>query len=395
MIRTGYPRTPTVFCPMQTFYVKTKVCSGEGAMDILESFHGRNAVIFTDTFMVKSGVAARVAEKLSGCANVRVFDEIKPDPPIELVASGLRFLLEANADLVVALGGGSSIDAAKATILMAKRSGAKDGISLIAIPTTSGTGSEVTSFAVITDREKGVKYPLVDEELLPDYAIMDPALVVSAPPRITADTGFDVITHALEAYISVGANDYSDALAEKALELAFAYLPRAYADGADLVAREKMHTASCLAGMAFNAVSLGINHGIAHQLGARFHIPHGRANAMLLPHVVRFNANLSANFGAKEETAASLRIAHIARRIGLSGDDTNALVLALIRHLFYLLKMTETPVTLADAGVSKEAYEAARSAMIDAALKDACTATNPRPVTSDDVAEILAGLAKW
>lgn len=395
MIRTGYPRTPTVFCPMQTFYVKTKVCSGEGAMDILESFHGRNAVIFTDTFMVKSGVAARVAEKLSGCANVRVFDEIKPDPPIELVASGLRFLLEANADLVVALGGGSSIDAAKATILMAKRSGAKDGISLIAIPTTSGTGSEVTSFAVITDREKGVKYPLVDEELLPDYAIMDPALVVSAPPRITADTGFDVITHALEAYISVGANDYSDALAEKALELAFAYLPRAYADGADLVAREKMHTASCLAGMAFNAVSLGINHGIAHQLGARFHIPHGRANAMLLPHVVRFNANLSANFGAKEETAASLRIAHIARRIGLSGDDTNALVLALIRHLFYLLKMTETPVTLADAGVSKEAYEAARSAMIDAALKDACTATNPRPVTSDDIAEILAGLAKW
>ncbi|MBO5648520.1 MAG: iron-containing alcohol dehydrogenase [Clostridia bacterium] len=380
---------------MQTFYVKTKVCSGEGAMDILESFHGRNAVIFTDTFMVKSGVAARVAEKLSGCANVRVFDEIKSDPPIELVASGLRFLLEANADLVVALGGGSSIDAAKATILMAKRSGAKDGISLIAIPTTSGTGSEVTSFAVITDREKGVKYPLVDEELLPDYAIMDPALVVSAPPRITADTGFDVITHALEAYISVGANDYSDALAEKALELAFAYLPRAYADGADLVAREKMHTASCLAGMAFNAVSLGINHGIAHQLGARFHIPHGRANAMLLPHVVRFNANLSANFGAKEETAASLRIAHIARRIGLSGDDTNALVLALIRHLFYLLKMTETPVTLADAGVSKEAYEAARSAMIDAALKDACTATNPRPVTSDDVAEILAGLAKW
>ncbi len=395
MIRTGYPRTPTVFCPMQTFYVKTKVCSGEGAMDILGSFHGRNAVIFTDTFMVKSGVAARVAEKLSGCANVRVFDEIKPDPPIELVASGLRFLLEANADLVVALGGGSSIDAAKATILMAKHSGAKDGISLIAIPTTSGTGSEVTSFAVITDREKGVKYPLVDEELLPDYAIMDPALVVSAPPRITADTGFDVITHALEAYISVGANDYSDALAEKALELAFAYLPRAYADGADLVAREKMHTASCLAGMAFNAVSLGINHGIAHQLGARFHIPHGRANAMLLPHVVRFNANLSANFGAKEETAASLRIAHIARSIGLSGDDTNALVLALIRHLFYLLKMTETPVTLADAGVSKEAYEAARSAMIDAALKDACTATNPRPVTSDDVAEILAGLAKW
>ena len=156
------------FFPMQTFYVKPKVCSGDGAMDILSNFHGKNAVIFTDAFMVKSGAAARVAEKLSNCADVRIFDAIKPDPPIELVADGLKFLLDANADLVVALGGGSSIDAAKATILMAKRSGAKDGISLIAIPTTSGTGSEVTSFAVITDREKGVKYPLVDEALLPD-----------------------------------------------------------------------------------------------------------------------------------------------------------------------------------------------------------------------------------
>lgn len=383
------------FFPMQTFYVKPKVCSGDGAMDILSNFHGKNAVIFTDAFMVKSGAAARVAEKLSNCADVRIFDAIKPDPPIELVADGLKFLLDANADLVVALGGGSSIDAAKATILMAKRSGAKDGISLIAIPTTSGTGSEVTSFAVITDREKGVKYPLVDEALLPDYAIMDPSLVVSAPPRITADTGFDVITHALEAYVSVGANDYSDALAEKALELAFQYLPKAYANGQDLEAREKMHTASCLAGMAFNAVSLGINHGIAHQLGARFHIPHGRANAMLLPHVVRFNANLDANFGAKQETTASLRYAHIARRIGLSGDDTNALVLALVRHLFYMLKMTETPATLNDAGVTKDAYEAVKEAMIEAALKDACTATNPRPVTHDDVAAILSGLARW
>ena len=383
------------FFPMQTFYVKPKVCSGDGAMDILSNFHGKNAVIFTDAFMVKSGAAARVAEKLSNCADVRIFDAIKPDPPIELVADGLKFLLDANADLVVALGGGSSIDAAKATILMAKRSGAKDGISLIAIPTTSGTGSEVTSFAVITDREKGVKYPLVDEALLPDYAIMDPSLVVSAPPRITADTGFDVITHALVAYVSVGANDYSDALAEKALELAFQYLPKAYANGQDLEAREKMHTASCLAGMAFNAVSLGINHGIAHQLGARFHIPHGRANAMLLPHVVRFNANLDANFGAKQDTTASLRYAHLARRIGLSGADTNALVLALIRHMFYMLKMTETPATLKDAGVTKEAYESVKAAMIDAALKDACTATNPRPLDEDDVASILAGLAKW
>ncbi|MBQ8577075.1 MAG: iron-containing alcohol dehydrogenase [Clostridia bacterium] len=379
---------------MQKFYIKTKVCSGNDAMDVLGTFSG-NAVIFTDAFMVKSGAADRIAKFLSGCKSVKIFGEIKPDPPIELIADGMAFLLEADADVVVALGGGSSIDAAKATILMAKRSGAKDNISLVAIPTTSGTGSEVTSFAVITDRQKGVKYPLVDDDLLPDYAIMDPSLVVSAPPRITADTGFDVITHALEAYISTNANDYSDALAEKALELAFAYLPKAYTDGQDIEAREKMHTASCLAGMAFNAVSLGINHGIAHQLGARFHIPHGRANAMLLPHVVRYNADLCANFGAKTETKASLRIAHVARRIGLSGDDTNALVLALVRHLNYMLKMTETPMTLKDAGVTKEAYEEVKPLMIEAALKDACTATNPRPVTAEDVDAILSNLARW
>ncbi len=380
---------------MQTFQIKTKVAFGADAMQLLGSFTDVNAVIFTDAFMVKSGAADRIAGYLTGAKSVKVFGEIKPDPPIELIADGLAFLLDADADVVVALGGGSSIDAAKATILMAKRSGAKDDIRLIAIPTTSGTGSEVTSFAVITDKAKGIKYPLVDDELLPDLAILNPELVASAPARITADTGFDVITHALEAYISTGANDYSDALAEKALQLAFAYLPKAYADGEDLKARDKMHTASCLAGMAFNAVSLGINHGIAHQLGAKFHIPHGRANAMLLPHVMRFNADLGANFGAKEETAASKRIAKIAKMIGLSGDDTNALVLALCRHLFYMLKMTETPMTLADAGVTKEAYEAVKPAIIDAALKDACTATNPRVMTAEGVEEILSRLAIW
>ncbi len=380
---------------MQNFKVKTNVCFGEGALNVLSEQKG-NVVIFTDAFMVSSGAAENIKSKLGSADSVKIFGEIKPDPPIELIAAGLAFLIDAKADCVVALGGGSSIDAAKATILMAKRSGFKDQIKLIAIPTTSGTGSEVTSFAVITDKAKGIKYPLVDDELLPDIAILDPELVVSAPPRITADTGFDVITHAMEAYISTAANDYSDALAEKALKLAFEYLPRAYANGADIEARDKMHTASCLAGMAFNAVSLGVNHGIAHQLGAKFHIPHGRANAMLLPHVMRYNADLSANFGAKCETRASLRLANIAKMIGLSGGknplDTNSLVIALCDHLTYMLRMTGTPLTLADAGVSREAYEAQKPAIIEAALKDACTATNPRKMTPEGVEEILSKL---
>ena len=205
---------------------------------------------------------------------------------------------DKDCDIVVALGGGSSIDAAKAIVYMAKKIEEKQNpdnqkkIKLIALPTTSGTGSEVTQFAVVTDSKTGVKIPLIDESLMPDIAILDPELVKSAPPFITADTGLDVITHALEAYVSETASDCSDCLAEKAAELAFEFLPRAYRNGYDIKARDKMHRASCLAGMAFNLVNLGVNHGIAHALGAIFHIPHGRANALVLPYVIEFNAGI-------------------------------------------------------------------------------------------------------
>lgn len=380
---------------MNTFKLPTNVCFDENALDVLSQYKGVNAVVFTDPFMVKSGVAETIAAKLSACASVSIFGDVRPDPPIELIAQGLDFLVKADADVVVALGGGSSIDAAKAVILMAKRSGKKQDIKLVAIPTTSGTGSEVTQFAVITDKEAGVKYPLVHEDLQPDVAILDPALVASAPPSITADTGFDAITHALEAYISTAANEFSDALAEKALELAFEYLPHAVKNGNDLVARDKMHKASCLAGMSFNIVSLGVNHGIAHALGAKFHIPHGRANAILLPHVMRYNAELGDSFSKSDYGTAANKLATIAARLGIRSANVRVAVNALCDKIADMERECKIPATLKEAGVEKEAYEAQKEAIIQSALNDACTATNPRVMTHEGVEAILNCIAKY
>ncbi len=381
---------------MNTFRLPTNVCFDANALDKLKEYKNLNAVIFTDPFMVKSGVADRIAEKLSGCT-VSIFGDVRPDPPIELVVQGLDFLLKADADIVVALGGGSSIDAAKAVLLMAKRSGKKQDIKLIAIPTTSGTGSEVTMFSVITDKDAGVKYPLVHEELQPDVAILDPELVRTAPPSITADTGFDVITHALEAYISTSANEFSDALAEKALELAFEYLPKAYKDGNDIIARDKMHKASCLAGMSFNMVSLGVNHGIAHALGAKFHIPHGRANAMLLPHVMRFNADLPVGFVAdgNSYSEAAKKLSKIAGMLGIKSTNVKYAVNGLCDRIIAMEKACGIPATLADAKVAKEDYFAQKDSIIASALNDACTVTNPRKMTREGVEDILSFIAKY
>lgn len=380
---------------MNKFKIKTEVRFSDNAIDTLLEFSDVNAVIITDRFMVESGTAARISDKLTACRSVHIFSDVVPDPPIELIARGLSFLQKTQADIVVALGGGSSIDAAKSMVFLANRISEGRRLRLIAIPTTSGTGSEVTQFAVITDKSRGIKYPLVDEGLLPDLAILDPSLTLTVPPSVTADTGFDVITHALEAYISTMSNDASDALAEKALCIAFAYLPITYRDGSNLKAREKMHSASCLAGMSFNEVGLGINHAIAHALGAKFHIPHGRANAMLLPHVVAFNADLKGNFGAEHYSEAALRIAEISRKLNLPAQNIRMAITSFIDEIEYMLEQMQVPRTLGAAGVEKNAFEAQRDAVIEAALQDTCAKTNPRPATARDVGKLLDKIAVW
>ena len=372
---------------MNRFKIRTEVRFNINALDTLKEFKGKSAVIITDKFMVSSGVINKITDKMEGYKSIKVFDEVTPDPTTKLIANGLKFITENGGEIVIALGGGSSIDAAKAIVLMAERSG-MGNIKLIAIPTTSGTGSEVTKFAVVTDPDEGRKFPLVDEDLIPDLAILDPELVASVPPAVTADTGMDVITHAFEALVSLQNNDASDALAEKALMLSFKYLPFAYKHGEDLAAREKMHSASCLAGMAFNEVGLGINHSIAHALGAKFHIPHGRANALLLPHIIRYNAHLRACFG-NEPTDAAARYADISRKIGLPHDTVRIAVESLIEEIKHMMRRMEMPATLWEAGVTREQFSAEKNNIIASALEDACTPTNPRKANAEDIAMIL------
>ena len=375
---------------MQKFKISTEVCFGKDSLSALETIKAENAVIFTDAFLKKSGTADKIAGYMKNCTHISIYSDIKPDPPVELIANALDFLLKANADVVVALGGGSSIDAAKSTVLIARKQTGKE-LPLIAVPTTSGTGSEVTSFAVITDKEAGVKYPLVSDDLLPVKAILAGELVASVPPQITADTGFDVLTHALEAYISLQANDFSDALAEKSLEIAFEYLPEAYKHGDNELAREKMHTASCLAGMSFNAVSLGVNHGIAHSLGAHFHIPHGRANGMLLPYVMWYNAGLD----GKVDERTAVKLAKIAKLVGLPAFNSKAGAQNLVNKLKQMQRELRIPLTLKDAGVDKQSYESVKAHIIKSALNDACTATNPRKLEAHDIDVILSNIAKF
>lgn len=379
---------------MKRFKLKTDIIFGNDALGVLKTIASDSAVLFTDAFMVSSGTADAVKAYMTACKNITVFSDVKPDPPVELISQAVKFVMDVNADTVFALGGGSAIDAAKSTLMIIREHYGKN-IKLIAIPTTSGTGSEVTQFSVITDTAAGKKLPLVDESMLPEIAVLDAELVKSVPPAITADTGFDVLTHALEAYISTEANDFSDALAEKAVELVADNLVPVYKNGADLDARAKMHTASCLAGIAFNEVSLGINHGIAHALGAQFHIPHGRANAMLLPHVLYFNAELDIKFCVKNDCKTADKLEMLARRLGYPANSPDIGVRNMIQRIKEFQRILKIPTTLGDAGVTKSQYEKVKDFIIESALNDACTATNPRKASPKDVEGILEKIAKF
>lgn len=378
---------------MQEFSFSTRIFFGEGALERLNKVVNKRVLIVTDPFMAKTGVADRVASYLTDC-EVTIFSDVVPDPPIETVAAGVQCLQNCRAQVMVAVGGGSSIDAAKAIRATAGRISTVETeiMECFAIPTTSGTGSEVTEYSVITDKEKGLKYPLVSRALRPPTAILDPSLVTSAPPSVTADSGMDVLTHALEAYVSVNANDFSDALAEKAVSLVFRWLPEAYKNGGDLLAREKMHNASCMAGLAFNCAGLGLCHGMAHAVGGKLHLPHGRANAIILPHILRYNANLDGSRRGEPRVTAR-KYQRIAKLLNLPSSSVTVGVSQLVRGVEHLNKTLKIPANLRSAGCNMGVYEQERKAIITAALADSTTATNPRRPSEGEVKNLLSIVA--
>lgn len=362
---------------MERFHLKPTVYFGPDALSALKELAGRRVLIVTDAFLAGSGLLDRVRAHLPECA-VEVFDRVEPDPSLRLVAQGARQMAAFRPDALVAFGGGSPMDCAKAMAEFGRSLWDGPRPRFYAVPTTAGTGSEVTSFAVLTDTDRGVKYPLVDDALLPDAAVLDASLLAGVPPAVTADTGMDVLTHAAEAYVSNRASPFTDALAEKAFVMAYGSLKEAYAASRESPAKERMLLASCMAGMAFNAGGLGISHALAHALGGRFHVPHGRLNALLLPRVIRFNA---------AHPAAGEKYGRLARLCGLAGN-ARALAGALER-LRLSLKL---PDKLTACGVDADAFTAALGGVAEAALQDVCAPSNPRTAAAEDLKALLKEL---
>lgn len=370
---------------------KTELHVGKGALQQLSHYKNEHILVVADPFLKTSGTLDDILANFDDSNDIVVFTDIVPDPPIETVVAGIKSAGDRPISIVLSIGGGSAIDASKAMYYFAKKQGAFSEAILIAIPTTSGTGSEVTSFSVITDAERGTKYPLVTKEILPDVAILDADLVLSLPGNITADTGMDVLTHAIEAYVSTKATDFSDALAEKAIKLVFEYLPKAYKNGQDVEAREKMHAASTLAGMAFNTASLGINHSLAHAAGAKFHVPHGRLNSILMPHVIQYNAGIEFNNRNRQATAKTVasRYQDIAKLLGYSASSPVSGVRQLVEAIKKLQRKLEMPTSLREYGVKADAFAQYKVEISEAALHDGCTPTNPRVPTAEELLKVL------
>ena len=403
---------------MQWFKVPQKIYFEAGSISYLEKMPDiTRAFIVTDPGMVSFGYVDKILyhiRKRKEYVHSEIFSDVESDPSFETVYRGVEMMREFKPDVIIALGGGSAIDAAKGMWLFYEHPEADpEGMKLkfmdirkrtykfpklgekaqmVAIPTTSGTGSEVTSFAVISDKKNNKKYPLADYELTPNVAIIDPDLVMSLPKSITADTGMDVLTHAIEAYVSNMASDYTDGLAEKAVELVFKNIREAYNNGSNAYAREKMHNASTIAGMAFTNAFLGINHSLAHKIGAEFHLPHGRINAILLPYVIRYNSQKPTKFVSfpkYEYFIADQKYADLSRRMNFPAYGNEEGVNSLISEIKKLNKDLNIPSSFKEAGINEQEFLAKLDMLADRAFEDQCTTANPRLPLVSELRQIL------
>jgi len=403
---------------MQWFKIPPKIYFEYNSIQYLEKMPNiSRAFIVTDKTMVKLGNVDKILHYLRRrpeYCHAEIFDDVEPDPSVDTIMRGVDSMNHFQPDVIIALGGGSAMDAAKGMWMFYEHpdisfTGMKQKFfdirkrtyhfpelgnkaKLVCVPTTSGTGSEVTSFAVITDKKANIKYPLADYELTPDVAIVDPQFVMSVPRSVTADTGMDVLTHAIEAYVSVLASDYTDGLALHAIRLVFKYLKRAYNNGNDREAREKMHNASCIAGMAFTNAFLGINHSLAHKLGSAYHIPHGRANAILLPYVIKYNAqkpNKFATWPKYEHFIADQRYAEIAEMLGLPCSTTEEGVQSLINAIIDLQNSMNVPRSIKSQNIDEKVFMDNLDAVADEAHADQCTPSNPRYPLISELKDIL------
>lgn len=409
---------------MLWFRVPPKIYFKYGSLPIAlkEMRNKKRAFIVTDKPLFDMGFTDKVTDVLE-CMNVdyEIFYEVEPDPTLATAKKGVKIMNVFKPDLIIALGGGSAMDAAKIMWLLYEHPESEfEGLALrfmdikkriytfpelrhkaemVSIPTTSGTGSEVTPFAVITDEKTGIKYPLADYELTPDMAIIDPELVLSMPKALTAFSGLDAITHAIEAYVSAVATEFTNGIALEALKNLFKYLPRSYKNGADDVeAKEKVHYAATMAGMAFANAFLGICHSMAHKMGSAFHIPHGLANALLINEVIKFNAtdnpNKLATFSQYKYPMAKKRYAEIADALGLEGNTKDQKVKALINAINDMKKELDVPLSIKDAGVDKAEFEAKVDELAELAFDDQCTPANPRYPFIEELKELYLNAYK-
>lgn len=374
------------------YFGSPEIVFGEDALNRLEELTGQRAFIVTDANMVRLGFVERVQERLA-VANIEsaVFSEVEPDPSLQTVRRCAAAMAAYGPDWIIGLGGGSSLDAAKAAWLLYERPdvdpaainpfddfGLRARARLIAIPTTSGTGADVTWAVVLTDTAEGRKLGLGSRELTPDIAIVDPSFVMGLPPQITADTGMDALTHAIEGYTSTYYNDFSDGLCLKAIQLVFTYLPRAYADGADAEAREHMHNAASIAGLGFGNAMAALAHAMGHALGGVFHTPHGRAVGLFLPYTIEYTANAGAG-----------RYADIAHLLHLPAQDEATAAASLVAAVRELQQEINQPASLRALGITPEAFEEAIPHLIANTESDTQLVMSPRVPDSRELERLL------